>query len=282
MNGTARFWIATIPTADWQVPDKLPEGWTWASGQQEIGAGGFCHWQIVFRTAVAVRRAGAKAKLPRTAYLEATRSAAANAYVQKDASAVAGSRFTLGTLVPPGKNKVDWPLAVRQARAGDWDNINPQLLARHFNNFKGIHAHFAVPQERPGISLGRVYWGSTGTGKTHRAWEEAKAMGAVYIKSPSTKWWDGYKGQEQVILDEFDGQIGITHLLRWLDKYPCSVEIKGGQVPLKALHFWITSNKRPEEWYPATVNSASGAQVSALLARLRIEEMTGENRRVRE
>jgi len=91
----------------------------------------------------------------------------------------------------------------------------------------------------------------------------------AYIKSSSNKWWDGYRGESSVIIDEFDGQIGITHLLRWLDKYPCSVEVKGGTLPLVATDFWITSNKPLEQWFP----EASSAQVLALERRVVVEHV---------
>jgi len=77
-------------------------------------------------------------------------------------------------------------------------------------------------------------------------------------------------GQTKVIIDEFDGQIGITHLLRWMDKYPCSVEVKGGTLPLMATDFWITSNKPLEQWYP----DASTNQVEALKRRVIISHIT--------
>ena len=114
----------------------------------------------------------------------------------------------------------------------------------------------------------QVFWGPTGTGKTHRAWLEAGEE--AYIKSSSNKWWDGYMGQTKVIIDEFDGQIGITHLLRWMDKYPCSVEVKGGTLPLMATDFWVTSNKPLEQWYP----DASANQVEALKRRVVVTHIT--------
>ena len=130
-----------------------------------------------------------------------------------------------------------------------------------------MHSLFAKPLPR-NIALAKVYWGPTGTGKTHRSWQEAGEQ--AFIKSSSNKWWDGYQGQENVIIDEFDGQIGITHLLRWLDKYPCSVEVKGGTIPLRATNFWITSNKPLEQWYP----DAPLAQVDALRRRVTITHIT--------
>jgi len=39
-------------------------------------------------------------------------------------------------------------------------------------------------------------------------------------------------------------------MLRWLDRYPCRVEIKGSSRPLDATKIWITSNLNPLDWYP--------------------------------
>lgn len=94
----------------------------------------------------------------------------------------------------------------------------------------------------------KVFWGVTGSGKTHLAWQEAGPY--AYIKNPNTKWWDGYQNQPNVIIDEFIGNISVNYLLTWFDKYPCNVEVKGYTVPLSATNFWITSNVSPDEWYP--------------------------------
>lgn len=52
-------------------------------------------------------------------------------------------------------------------------------------------------------------------------------------------------------MDEFRGNVDISHLLRWFDRYPLNVEIKGSSVPLKAKKFWITSNLDVYQWYPS-------------------------------
>jgi len=110
----------------------------------------------------------------------------------------------------------------------------------------------------------QVFWGDTGTGKSHRAWEEAGC--GSYSKDPLTKWWDGYKGQENVIIDEFRGIIQLAHLLRWFDKYPVCVQTKGAYVPLCATNFWVTSNLDPRSWYP----DLDSESTRALLRRLNI------------
>lgn len=93
-----------------------------------------------------------------------------------------------------------------------------------------------------------VYWGSTGTGKSRAAWGEA-GMGA-FPKDPRTKWWCGYRDHPRVIIDEFRGSIDVSHMLRWLDRYPVIVENKGGSVVLSATDVWITTNLHPKDWYP--------------------------------
>jgi len=110
----------------------------------------------------------------------------------------------------------------------------------------------------------KVFWGPTGTGKTRRAWE----LGGLdaYPKIPSTKFWDGYQGQKSVIIDEFRGDIGISNLLRWFDRYPVLVEIKGSSTVLCAELIIVTSNVDPREWYP-TLDQLT---IQALMRRLEI------------
>lgn len=112
----------------------------------------------------------------------------------------------------------------------------------------------------------QVFWGPTGTGKSKRAWEEATTE--AFPKDPRTKFWDGYRGQCSVVIDEFRGDIDISHVLRWLDRYPVIVEVKCGSVVLRAKSIWITSNLDPRKWYP---NLDKETQ-DALLRRLNITE----------
>lgn len=109
-----------------------------------------------------------------------------------------------------------------------------------------------------------VFWGRTGTGKSRRAWDEAGE--GAYSKCPRSKFWDGYQDQQHVVVDEFRGGIDVAHLLRWFDRYPVRVEVKGSSRPLAATTLWITSNLDPVLWYPALDEET----VQALLRRLTI------------
>jgi len=87
--------------------------------------------------------------------------------------------------------------------------------------------------------------GPTGTGKSRHAHENYPN---AYWKQKS-QWWDGYKGEETIILDEFYGWLPFDLLLRILDRYPLTVETKGGQLQLLSKKIIITSNSLPESWY---------------------------------
>lgn len=94
-----------------------------------------------------------------------------------------------------------------------------------------------------------VFCGKTGAGKSHRAWSR---WPDAYRKPANGKWWDGYRGQETVIFDDFKGSAMSLHDFQLVvDKYPLDVEFKGGFISLSAKRYVFTSNKMPWEWYSA-------------------------------
>lgn len=76
-------------------------------------------------------------------------------------------------------------------------------------------------------------------------------------------------GQGNAVFDEFRGSIDVGHLLRWLDRYPCMVELKGSATALCVTKYWFTSNLHPRDWYPGL----DEATLEALLRRLEIIEI---------
>lgn len=90
------------------------------------------------------------------------------------------------------------------------------------------------------------WWGDAGAGKTRAAWAKEEDL---YAK-PAGKWFDGYAGQEAVLLDDFTGDMDLSLFLKVLDRYPLRVEVKGGTCSFLAKRIYVTSNLSPEEWYP--------------------------------
>lgn len=258
----ARHWILTIPHANFTP--YLPKGIDYIRGQLECGEGGFLHWQLVCHTAKKLRLGGIRSIFG-PAHAEPTRSEAAEEYVWKEDTAITNTRFELGRKpVNRGVGK-DWDAIKEAAKSGRLDDIPSDVYVRNYNTIKRI----CVDNCRP-VAVERqvkVYWGATGTGKSHRAWGEAGLES--YPKDPRSKFWDGYRDQQHVVIDEFRGNIDISHILRWFDKYPVIVEVKGSSVVLKATRIWITSNISPEAWYP----DLDGLTRDALMRRLIVEKI---------
>nr|WDW25930.1 MAG: replication-associated protein [Canine circovirus] len=106
-----------------------------------------------------------------------------------------------------------------------------------------IHPRMTTPREWK--TEVHVYCGSPGCGKSRLVHALAPA---AYWK-PRGKWWDGYDGHEDVILDDFYGWLPFDELLRLFDRYPLRVETKGGTLNFVAKRIFVTSNKLPHEWY---------------------------------
>lgn len=71
-----------------------------------------------------------------------------------------------------------------------------------------------------------------------------------WVSGKDLKWWNGYDGEEEVIFDEFRGDsCKFSELLRILDRYPYTVEVKGGFRQLLAKKIVITSCYAPETVY---------------------------------
>jgi hypothetical protein len=243
----ARYWIATLNASRNVFTPTLSDGVEYLKGQLELGSSGYLHWQFLVYTSGRLTLGQVKRLFPRDTHFEPTRSAAANEYVWKDDTcADIETRFELGRLPMHRNSSTDWNAVRDNARAGRYDDIPADILVRYYGNIKRLRVDSMVCPTRPTIEC-YLYWGEPGTGKTRRAFAEAGDN--AYIKTPTTKWWDGYRGEENVIIDDFSGLIRAEYIKTWLDRYRCSVEIKGGAVPLCATKFWITSNHSIEKWY---------------------------------
>ena len=139
----ARQWILTINDSDsgesWEVPATLPDKCVWLRGQKEIGTNtGRPHWQLFASFNRAVRLAHIKKCFGARVHGEPSRSEAAEAYVHKDDTAIANTRFELGAKPFNRNNKTDWDAAKQLAKAGRLDDCPSDVYIKYYRTLKAI------------------------------------------------------------------------------------------------------------------------------------------------
>jgi len=96
-----------------------------------------------------------------------------------------------------------------------------------------------------------VIYGPTGLGKSQLADEIAPDAYRVPLAADkNTLWFDGYSGEDDVIIEEFEGyRCTYSFLKEFLDRYPCMVPTKGGHANFSSKRVILTSNTDPQFWY---------------------------------
>lgn len=179
------------------------------------------------------------------------------AYVTKDDTRV-GFSFTYGTKPVVYRSGRELLAHFRTGARLDpsdpsWDDV----LLRFTRSRLAELCSLVVPRSRdPSIApVCEVHYGPPGTGKSRAVFQ---SFPSAYIKL-SGKWWDHYNGESTVILDDFDGSfLSFGDFKRYIDRYPCLMEIKGGVVPLLATHWIITTNVYPSHWWSKKVTGQDG------------------------
>lgn len=101
-----------------------------------------------------------------------------------------------------------------------------------------------VYKEKPRDFKPIVIWlyGPTGSGKTKVAKILSDYLGDTWWSAKDLRWWHNYDAHEVTIFDDFRKDFCTFHeLLRILDRYPYSIENKGGFRQLLAKYMIITS-----------------------------------------
>lgn len=99
-----------------------------------------------------------------------------------------------------------------------------------------------------------IVWGDSGVGKTRYVVSKELETG-LYIK-PEGQWWDGYNGEEAVLIDDcvWSGicvteqkvaGIPISEWLKIMDRYPYKVPVKGGYREFVSKRIYFTSMYDP-------------------------------------
>lgn len=152
--------------------------------------------------------------------------------------------------------------ARKAAEEGRFEDIPSDIYMRMDNACHRIHARAIQNLDTLDGPMEHEWWyGRPGTGKSRKAREEHPD---AYVKDPCERWWDGYKGQEVVIIDDFDkyqkAQGG--DMKRWLDRYSFKAPVKGGYLDVRPRKIIVTSNYHPDTiWDDEVTQAAIGRRV---------------------
>lgn len=156
-----------------------------------------------------------------------------------------------------------------------WDNIRSAAIEGRFDDipsriyvcqYRALQSIYKDNQSMPinlppGEYPGMWVYGPPGTGKS---WWARHEYPNAYLKT-CNKWWDGYKGEEEVIIEDLDPD-HCKHLAHhckiWLDIYAFPCEIKGGKLNARPKKIIITSNYTIEECFNATDAAAIRRRVT--------------------
>lgn len=168
-------------------------------------------------------------------------------YCKKDGDFVESGTEPISNKKKGSNEQERWATILAAAREGREEEIPAKI---RFAQYRAIeHARQKALEEnipaQTDVQENVWYYGNTGVGKSRKAredWPEA------YLKM-CNKWWDGYRNEETVIIEDFDDEHKVLchHLKIWSDRYKFLGEYKGGARYMRPKRVIVTSNYKPEE-----------------------------------
>lgn len=167
----------------------------------------------------------------------------ADTYCMKEETRVEGP-IEIGIKPVKVNSKVDWEAVWKKAKEGKLEEIPASIRVVHYSKLKAIakdNMQFSDSDHLRGIWV----WGKAGAGKSRWARSQSKS---IYPKL-CNKWWDGYQGEEVVVMDDFmpEHKVLCQQLKIWSDRYDCILETKGGAVHSQYQWFIVTSQYSIDE-----------------------------------
>lgn len=253
---TSRSWVFTLNNYtenDEQFFKDLDSKYTCFG--KEMGENGTPHLQgfIIFSRAYRLTQLK---KLHTGAHWEKAKACDAGNYCMKDQD------YFLKDLREQGK-RTDIQEYVEFVKAHPKERdaaiTHPAMYMKYHGGTQRLIAQLAPQRsEKP-----EVIWiyGPTGIGKTRFVYDTNEDIWSISFHNG---FWLGYNFQAVALWDDFrPSDIKFNLLLKFLDRYPFDLNIKGGSAPFTSMKIFITCHSHPEDLYAGT-----GEEIRQLLRRV--------------
>lgn len=262
----ARSWVFTVNNYNDQDEDRIKNiKCKYLIYGKEVGEQGTPHLQGTIQYPTQRVFKSVKKDLGDKAHIEICRDLYKSIeYCRKD-----GDVIEIGQPPSDGgaEGKEYWARILKQAREhGVVDD--EQIQFKYRNVIQQHHRDYKLSQVLEDVELNNVWlYGPAGSGKSRWARETYPGL---FDKSIN-KWWDGYDGEETVLLDDFDRSHSMLlhYVKRWADRYPFPAEVKGGCVRIRPKRIIVTSN-----WHPSEI-WLSQSDLEPIMRRFKVQKLEG-------
>lgn len=259
-NTRSRGWCGT--TNNWTPEDwsKIQSLGDWGVAAQEVGEQGTPHiqWAVYYKNKISF--SSIKKELPKSHIEPWIGTAKDNlAYIK-------GPYNKDGKSKPINPTAVEWGTMPTQGCRTDLKQIcqdiangrtlsditleQPDIYHQYGRTLSYVEDLQLQRKFRTTLTIGIWYYGRTGVGKSHKAFEGFTPETHYNHPLADRGWWDGYTQQGTVIFNDFRGEIPFNQMLQIVDRWPYSVPRRGRHpIPFTSHTVIVTSSCHPRDIY---------------------------------
>lgn len=147
-------------------------------------------------------------------------------------------------------------LAERVRDGASLTTIANEAPAHYVRYWKGLQALESACYKRVWRNVqGTSLWGETRVGKTKLVYDTHGFENVYALANESPAWFDNYRGEAVLLIDEFAFELGRSALLKILDGYPLQCQVKGGFVYARWTRVYLVSNYNWEDAYDDAIRA---------------------------
>lgn len=253
-----RSWVVTLNVEHYskaEVQEKL-KAYTYIGQMEKGDETGYVHWQLYIENKTAIRFSTLKKKFP-TGHFEVRWGTKKQAYdyATKSKTAIPDTVIKNGEIdiTETDSPKVSVEAAVSLMERGMRVN---EVLVKYPSLWRSMayleRAQAIIDENNHSMSERDVrveyIYGQPGTGKTRYIYE-THGYDQVYRVTNYKNPFDGYQGQDVLVLDEFYDSIPLDQLLNVIDVYPFKMPARYNDHWAAYTKVYIISNRKLQDQY---------------------------------